>query len=339
TDSLHLSFQTAMGNTTSFANRQEVPDKWDASFMTSQKGKLAVVTGANSGIGYEAALELARKGAHVVLACRSEAKGREAEANIRELIASTAGAGTVEYMQLDVSDLSSVKTFAEEFKQTHDRLDVLINNAGVLGGPYTLSVDGYERQFATNHLGPFALTAQLFDVLKQSAPSRVVNVSSALARQVKSFDEDEMMPTEKTYSQFQAYKTTKLCNLLFTMELSRRMEAGEVKGVAVVACHPGLTTTNLEVAPAASSNWFWTTLYKVSGLIPRQNAQMGALPTLYAATGSDVKSSDYFGPKHFGTFGHPVREDPSELSKSEVSATQLWALSEKLVHLSFGIKQ
>ncbi|RLN58821.1 hypothetical protein BBJ28_00025057, partial [Nothophytophthora sp. Chile5] len=167
-----------MGNASSADTRPQVPDNWDATQMSSQKGKVAIVTGANSGIGYETALELARHGAHVVLACRNEARGQRAEANIREILASTPDAGTVEFKQVDVSDLSSVKTFSEEFTKAHDRLDLLINNAGVMAVPYAKTVDGYERQFATNHLGHFALTAQLFPLLKQSASSRVVNTSS-----------------------------------------------------------------------------------------------------------------------------------------------------------------
>ncbi|EGZ25243.1 hypothetical protein PHYSODRAFT_311821 [Phytophthora sojae] len=328
----------------SAASRSQVPDKWDASRISSQQGKLAVVTGGNSGIGYETALHLARNGAHVVLACRDIQRGRAAETKIRETLASDPdAAGSVEFMQVDVSDLASVKQFASEFKKTHDRLDLLINNAGVMGGAYAKTVDGYERQFATNHLGHFALTAQLFDVVKQSAPARIVNVSSMVHRNAFwTFDEDNIMAaSERNYSQWFNYANTKLCNILFTFELDRRMKAAGVEGVTAVACHPGTTSTNLLTAPSTSnSNWMWTTAFKLWTLMPRQTIEMGALPTLYAATGSDVKGGDFFGPKHFNAmFGHPVRETPSKLSYSTIAATKLWTLSERLAHLSFDINK
>ncbi|KAE8882524.1 hypothetical protein PF005_g7958 [Phytophthora fragariae] len=329
----------------SAGSRPQVPDKWDASQISSQQGKLAVVTGGNSGIGYETALQLARNGAHVVLACRDVQRGREAETKIREALASdsNAAAGTVEFMHVDVSDLSSVKQFAQEFKKTHDRLDLLTNNAGVMGGAYSTTVDGYERQFATNHLGHFALTAQLFDVVKQSAPARIVNVSSMLHRNAFwTFDEDEVMASsERKYSQWFNYANTKLCNILFTFELDRRIKTAGVEDVTAVACHPGTTSTNLLTAPSTSnSNWMWTTAFKLWTLMPRQSIEMGALSTLYAATGDDVKGGDFFGPKHLNAmFGHPVRETPSKLSHSTSAATKLWTLSERLARLSFDINK
>ncbi|RLN55468.1 hypothetical protein BBJ28_00026174, partial [Nothophytophthora sp. Chile5] len=189
----------SMGNTSSANTRPQVPNHWDATQISSQKGKVAIVTGANSGIGYETALQLARHGAHVVLACRNEARGQQAEANIREILASTSDAGTVEFKQVDVSDLSSVQSFSEEFMKTHHRLDLLVNNAGVMAVPYSKTVDGYERQFATNHLGHFALTAQLFSLLKQSASSRVVNTSSYVHRGITATNLVKVPATENNW--------------------------------------------------------------------------------------------------------------------------------------------
>ncbi|RLN06481.1 hypothetical protein BBJ28_00019563 [Nothophytophthora sp. Chile5] len=316
-----------------------MPKKWDAQQIPSQKGTLAIVTGANSGLGFETALELSRKGAHVVLACRNETRGRGAEAKIRELLASTMDAGTAEFVQLDVSDLTSVRSFSEQFTKTHDRLDLLINNAGVMGGDYAQTVDGYERQFATNHLGHFALTAQLLPLLQSAPSSRVVNVSSGLSRTVSSFNEKELNASEENYGQVEAYNVSKLCNLLFTMELARRLRTSNVNGVTVVACHPGIADTNLTTSPSASnSSWLWKVLFKLSWLLPHHSAQMGVLPTLYAATGSEVESGDYFGPKYLRSFGTPAREDPPKLSKSTDAATKLWVLSEQLAHLSFEIR-
>ncbi|ETK84569.1 hypothetical protein L915_10462 [Phytophthora nicotianae] len=311
--------------------RRQMPDKWDASRIPSQEGKVAVVTGSNSGIGYETALELARKGAHVVLACRSEERGREAERSLRETLSSTPEAGKVTFAKLDLGDLNSVKKFSEDFKKSHRRLDLLINNAGIMGGAWGLSADGHERQFATNHLGHFALTAQLFPLLKLSTPSRIVNVSSFMHRQAKWNEDDIMVTSEDKYREMDNYNVTKLSNILFTLELARRIESSGVEGVTSVACHPGLTKTNLASASASSSGrGMWWLAYKITEMTPRQSSQMGTLPTLYAATGSDVRGGDFFGPKHLQLFGYPVREDPSEISKSKSGAKKLWTLSEKL---------
>ncbi|KAE9308033.1 hypothetical protein PF008_g21081 [Phytophthora fragariae] len=330
-----------MGNKSSIS--PQVPAKWEASQIPSQNGKVAVVTGASSGIGYETALQLARKGAHVVLACRDESRGRQTEADLRKELAADSASGTVEYMRLDVSDLSSVRHFSEEFKKTHDQLDLLINNAGIMGGSYALSPDGYERQFATNHLGHFALTAQLLEILTKSAPSRVASVSSFVHRQAwLRFDATEVMaPNEKAYSQWSNYANTKLYNILFTKELNRRLRGKGIHGVTAVACHPGISSSNLFTAPSSDNrSWFWKIFFKVSTVIPHQSTQMGALPTLYAATGDNVAGGDFFGPGSLGTFfGHPRRETPSKLSQSTKAAWKLWEASEKLASVNFFFKE
>ncbi|KAI9920658.1 hypothetical protein PsorP6_001053 [Peronosclerospora sorghi] len=316
-----------------------VPPKWTALQIPSQKGKVAIVTGANSGIGYETALELARKGAHVVLGCRNEERGRAAERTLQQTLSSDSEAGKVEFVPLNLGDLRSVQKFAVEITKTHPHVHLLINNAGIMGGAYGLSVDGYERQFATNHLGHFALTAHLFPLLKQTPDSRIVNVSSLMHRKASTWNEDEIMVTsEDHYQEMKNYSMTKLSNILFTHELARRMRAAGIEGVKAVACHPGITATSLATASAANSRgWWWWVIYKVTDLMPRQSCAMGSLPTLYAATGKDVASGNFFGPQHFQIFGYPVREDPSELSKSTSGATKLWTLSEKLTRLSFDV--
>ncbi|KAE8979982.1 hypothetical protein PR003_g23872 [Phytophthora rubi] len=299
-----------MGNSSSNSvavnSRPQVPDTWSASDIPSQSGKLVVITGANSGIGYQAALELARKGADVVLACRSEARGKQAEQRLRDALASSPGAGTVKFMLLDVSDLSSVKRFAQEFNATHHRLDLLINNAGVMAVPYAKTVDGYERQFATNHLGHFALTAQLFPLLKASAPSRVVNTSSiahkdaTLARFVSG---GGVMHTDaKGYGSVRVYAESKLCNLLFTFELGRRVRDQK--------------------------------------LIPlRQDVPMGTLPTLYAATGADVESGDYYGASRLWEIrGPPKRVEALAIAHDETTAKNLWDESERLANVKFDVQ-
>ncbi|ETI46900.1 hypothetical protein F443_08781 [Phytophthora nicotianae P1569] len=324
--------------------RPQVPDNWDASQIPSQKGKTVVITGANSGIGYEAALELMRKGAHVVLACRNEGRAKEAEKKLREALASTHDAVSVEFMMLDVSDLESVNKFADKFKARHNRLDLLINNAGVMAVPYAKTVDGYERQFATNHLGHFALTAQLFPLLKQSTPSRVVNVSSLahLTASLEHFTSGSqiMRANDKGYSPSEVYGETKLSNLLFTFELTRRLKAQNVSGVTSVACHPGFTATNLMAPPASEGGWFSRLFWRIGGILPvLQDAHTGALPTLYAATGADVESGDYYGPgNYFEIWGPPKRVHAKKSAHDKNAAQNLWDESERLSKFKFDVQ-
>ncbi|KAL7690782.1 putative short-chain dehydrogenase/reductase SDR, NAD(P)-binding domain superfamily [Plasmopara halstedii] len=324
-------------------SRPQVPNNWNASQITSQKGKTVIITGANSGIGYETALELARKGANVVLACRSEERGKEAEKKLREALASTADAGSVNFKKLDVSDLKSVSKFANEFKSSHDRLDLLINNAGVMAVPYAQTVDGNERQFAVNHLGHFALTATLFPMLKRSTPSRVVNVSSIAHKQAKlehfTSGSSIMRLSDEGYNPIEVYGETKLNNLLFTFELTRKMKAQNVTGVTSVACHPGITSTNLSAAPGSEGSWFSRLLWKIGDHLPlSQNSLMGALPTLYAATAPDVENNDYFGPNnYFEVWGPPKRVEASEAAHDETAAQNLWKESERLAKVKFDV--
>ncbi|RMX67811.1 hypothetical protein DD238_000444 [Peronospora effusa] len=317
-----------------------VPDAWDVSQIISQKNKVAIVTGANSGLGYETALQLALRGAHVVLACRNKAKGYDAESKLKETLNRQSEHGSVSFMPLDVSDLTSVSTFVKAFKRVHTRLDLLVNNAGVMGGSYALTVDGYERLFATNHLGHFALTAQLFDLLKKSEASRVVNVSSGLHKRGEaSFNEDEIMATsEDKFGQLQTYGETKLCNILFTIEMDRRLKAAGITNVIVVACHPGYVATNLGAnMAAANNNWiYWLVIKLITFLPGGKDPLMGAMPTLYSATGSEVIGGDYIGPKDRGT-GEPARHEPANVCKSKSAGLKLWEYSEKLAKLTFTI--
>ncbi|KAF1321444.1 Ww domain-containing oxidoreductase, partial [Globisporangium splendens] len=321
-------------------NTTQVPEKWDASKIPSLTGKTAIVTGANSGIGYEMALELARKGAHVVLACRSAERGKQAEARIRESLVMTPAAGEVEFAKLDVGSLKSVKEFADEFTNRHDRLDILINNAGILAAKYDVSVDGYESQFAINHLGQFALVAHLFGVLKKSAPCRIVNVSSVLHHDAK-FDEDNIVKFATKYDAGTVYGDSKLCNILFTKELDRRIKAAGIVDVTAAVSHPGLTETNVFSQSIAEGGFFARLKTRMLTSLPLfQPASMGALPTLFAATAPNVQGGDYFGPNGFKQMrGYPTTEEPSDIAKSTSAAKKLWVLSERLAHLSFEVKQ
>ncbi|KAI9921851.1 hypothetical protein PsorP6_001068 [Peronosclerospora sorghi] len=319
-----------------------VPDTWRVSQIPSQIDKVVVVTGANSGLGYETALQLALRGAHVVLACRNEKKGLEAESKLRETLNHESGSGSVEFLPLDLSDLKSVGHFVTLFKRRHNRLDILVNNAGVMGGSYTLTVDGYERMFATNHLGHFALTAQLFDLIKKSDHSRVVNVSSGLHKKwAASFNEKKIMvSSEERFGQVQTYGETKLCNLLFTLEMDSRLRTAGLDHVTVVACHPGYVKTNLgSNMAAANTNWIYWLLIKLVTLLPGgKSPEVGAMPILYAATGDEVVGGDYIGPKDRHS-GAPARHEPAIQCTSESARSNLWAYREKLANVTFTLEK
>ena len=252
-----------------------VQDHWTTANMPDLTGKVIIVTGANSGIGYEAAKEFARKGAQTILACRSMDK---AQAALAELQAEVPQA-KAEIMELDLASLASVRQFAEAFKAKYDQLDVLVNNAGIMMVPYGRTEDGFERQLGTNHLGHFALTGLLFDLLASTPGARVVNVSSG-GHRFGEMDFDNLMFEEgEGYSPMGAYGRSKLANLLFTYELQRRFEALGVQAEALAA-HPGVSETNL--ANHMIPDWAMPLARPLFSLM-MQSAAMGALPTIRAA--------------------------------------------------------
>jgi NAD(P)-dependent dehydrogenase (short-subunit alcohol dehydrogenase family) len=266
--------------------------KWTAEQIPDLTSKIAIVTGANSGIGYETALALARKGATMILACRNVEKG---EAAVQQIVQKEPTA-KAELMQLDLSDLGSVLSFTQVFANHYDRLDLLINNAGIMRTPFGKTADGFELQFGTNHLGHFALTGLLLDRIIRAPQARVVTVSSGGERFGK-IDFDNLN-AEKGYDAGRAYGQSKLANLLFTYELQRRFEDAGVDAIAAAA-HPGWTVTNLQV--------HWPTLQILNPLIGQQPV-MGALPTLYAATAPDIQGGDYYGPDGWlGLRGYPTK--------------------------------
>lgn len=308
--------------------------------MPSLTDKIVVVTGGNSGIGYEAALAMARHGAHVVLACRNAGKAQAAADRILEEIAATEGHGTVETMTLDVSSLQSVRDFCTQFRATHDRLNVLVNNAGIMSVPFGLTVDGIERQFETNHLGHFALTAQLFDMLKASAPARVVCVSSGQHRNGRIVPREEIVATdEKNFKPMKAYAQSKLYNVVFATELGHRLNAKGITGVTASACHPGAAKTNVAVAPSTENGFFTRMMWKTVTALPIvQDAASGALPTLYAATGPDVVNGDFYGPSGcLSLMGSPTLEEPSKDARNREFGRLLWEESERLSKVNFTV--
>ena len=304
---------------------------WTADDIPDLSGKTIVVTGGNSGIGYEAALALARKRAEVILACRDLGKARTAAAQI----AASAGA-KVDVMELDLSNLASVRGFSDAFHLKHQALDVLCNNAGVMAIPYRQTADGFEMQFGTNHLGHFALTGLLLDRLLATEGARVVNVSSGAHRMGKIRFDD--LQWKNGYRKWSAYGQSKLANLLFTLELQRKVNAAGRKLLAV-ACHPGYAATNLQAAgPRMQGSSMLESLFSVGNSLLAQSAAMGALPTEYAAVAPDVHGNDYIGPDGIGElWGTPEHVGRSAAAQDGAVASRLWEVSEQLtnVHYTF----
>jgi len=303
---------------------------WTAADLPDLSGKVFVVTGGNSGLGLETARELSRKSAHVVIACRDAAKAATALSEIR---AGARGA-SIEAVNLDLASLASVRAFAEAFCANHHRLDALCNNAGVMALPYRKTADGFEMQFGTNHLGHFALTGFLLDVLCATPGARVVNVSSSAHRFGRIRFDD--LQSERSYGRWRAYGQSKLANLLFTYELARRVEKA---GVALlsVAAHPGYAATNLQTAGPRMEGAAWMERLSLLGnRLFAQSAGMGALPTLYAATAPDVRGGDYFGPDGVGEmWGSPTRVRSSARAQDRESAARLWQVSRDLTGVRF----
>jgi NAD(P)-dependent dehydrogenase (short-subunit alcohol dehydrogenase family) len=288
------------------------------------------VTGANSGIGFEAARVLVARGAHVVLACRDPRRAEDAASRIQDA-SSGAEVGTV---RLDLASLASVRNAADHMRSQYDRLDLLINNGGVMERPYEQTMDGFELTFATNHLGHFAFTGLLLDRLLATPGSRVVSVSSvAHARGTMNFDD---LQSERGYSPDHAYSQSKLANVLFTYELDRRLRAAGAETRAL-ACHPGIvltglykTSSRLERA-ALSPRLRWLNSRFV------QSAAMGALPTLRAATDPGARGGEFYGPPGRGYTGYPVRVESSSRSHDEAVQRRLWEASERLTGVTFPL--
>jgi NAD(P)-dependent dehydrogenase (short-subunit alcohol dehydrogenase family) len=296
-------------------------DGWDAERIPDQTGRTAVVTGANSGLGLVAARELARRGARVVLACRNMEKGRAALAEV----AAAATGPEPELEGLDLADLSSVRSFADKFRATHDHLDLLINNAGVMASPRRLTKDGFELHLGTNHLGHFALTNLVLPVM-EGRHARVVTLSSNAHKTVRRIAFDNLNG-ERRYFRWNAYGQSKLANLLFALELDRRLRA-ERSTVKSLAAHPGYAATNLQSAAAPLVDRL---IMKVSNTVVAQSDEMGALPVLYAATEPGLEGGTYVGPDGIGEQrGHPKVVRPSGAARDEQAASRLWEVSAEL---------
>jgi NAD(P)-dependent dehydrogenase (short-subunit alcohol dehydrogenase family) len=297
---------------------------WTADDIPNQDGKIALVTGANSGLGFEDARALAGKGATVIMACRCVDKGEAAARQIR----GDYPAAAVDVMALDLASLESVRRFAGEFARRHATLQLLINNAGVMALPDRReTADGFEMQFGTNHLGHFALTGLLMPLIACTPGARVVSVSS-MAHRLGRINFDDLNAT-RSYRRWTAYGQSKLANLLFIYELQRRFEAAGVDAAAVAA-HPGWSSTHLQ-----QHSGFFSALNPVLA----QKPHMGALPTLYAATAAGVSGGEYYGPDGlFGMRGYPVRAGSSRRSYDRTVAARLWSVSEELTGVHYDLK-
>jgi len=304
--------------------------KWTAADIPDLSGRAVVVTGANSGIGLEAARQLAGAGAHVVLACRDARRGEAAAEEIRTTYADV----SLEVSELDLASLSSVRDFAKGVAERHPALAVLVNNAGVMAIPRRETADGFEMQLGTNHLGHFALTGLLLGPLFAAPSSRVVTVSSNAHRMGRMHWDD--LQGERRYGRWAAYGQSKLANLLFHRELARRLDAQPCETISV-ACHPGYAATNLQFGGARmeGSGWKERGMTLVNWLFA-QSAAMGALPTLYAAVADDVENGDVIGPDGLGeAWGHPKKVRPGAAARDDAAAQRLWDVSEDLTGVRY----
>lgn len=303
---------------------------WTEASIPDQHNKRVVITGGNSGIGYEAARALAARGAHVILAVRNAAKGEAAMTKIRR----ANPAAALEMMALDLSDLASVRRFAEAFLQRFEQLPLLIDNAGIMAIPYRRTVEGFEMQFGTNHLGHFALTGLLLPALLAAPGARIVVVSSMMHRAGRI--DFANLDGAKSYVPWSAYSQSKLANLLFAYELQRRFAASGATAIAV-ACHPGWAATNLQAgASRMRGSRFGEQLSALGNRALAQSAAMGALPTLYAATAAGVNGCDYIGPLDWmGMRGAPGKVRSNAQSYDPALAARLWQVSEELTGVRY----
>lgn len=288
--------------------------------MPDLSGRTALVTGANSGLGFHTALELSRHGARVLLACRSPQRAEQALGRL-----SLAG-GKGELVTLDLSSLASVRAAAAEVAGRVEMLDLLVNNAGVMAPPRTLTEDGFELQLGTNHLGHFALAGRLLPLLLAAPAARVVTVSSG-AHRMGSIAFDDLMG-ERSYRRWGAYGQSKLANLLFTRELDRRF--GD--RLTAVAAHPGYAATHLQTGQGQP---LLEALMRVGNATIAQSDAAGAWPTLYAATAGGVRGGQYFGPGLFELRGHPKQVGRSAAAQDDAAAARLWTVSAELTGTSY----
>lgn len=294
--------------------------------LPNQDGRIIIVTGANSGLGYETTLTLAKKGAKVIMACRSLSKANIAKEKIQQQVPNA----DLEVMEIDLSSLQSVRKFAKAFQAKYKTVDVLINNAGVMAPPYSKTEDGFELQLGANYLGHFLLTGLLFETIVKTPHSRVVTLSSLVHKNgVINFDD---LQSETNYDAMKAYSQSKLACLIFSFELQRRLEkVGNLQTIST-ASHPGIADT--ELSRNMPKFIYYLAKYTIAPFFTHAPSE-GAKPTILAAIG-DAKGGDYFGPTGLREMkGKPGKATATELSKDRDTAKRLWDVSEKLVDFKY----
>lgn len=299
---------------------------WTPDRLPDLAGKRYLITGGNSGIGFEAARMLGEAGGDVVIACRNPTKAEKAVAQLERM-----AKGKIETVTLDLSDLSSVRTAAEDIRRRYPKLDALVNNAGIMQTPETRTVDGFELQLGTNHLGHFLLAGLLFDLVEK-AEGRIVIVSS-IAHKFGVIHRDDLM-LEKSYSPTNAYTQSKLANLMFAIEFDRRLRAKNLP-VEAIACHPGYSNTALQsTGPGALLN----VLYAFMNPLMAQPAKKGAIPTVFAAAGTEAQSGAYYGPTGWGDARGPVGDAfVARRALDAETAAWLWEESERRVGFAWSM--
>lgn len=304
---------------------------WTQDNIPNLTGKVIVVTGANSGLGFECSRTFAEKGATVVMAVRNMAKGEKAEADILQAHPNA----SLDVMKLDVGDLSSVRAFAEAFKAKYDRLDILLNNAGVMAIPRQETVDGFEMQLGVNHLGHFALTGLLLDVIVNTPKARIHNVTSG-ANFNGSINFDDLMG-ETEYGRWAAYGQSKLANVFFTFELQKRLTAAGFDTITNTA-HPGLVIGNLQANSVAQSDTkIEGMLYRIVQPIMAQDIKMGVLPMLYAMTAEDAKGGAFYGPRRFNLRGYAAEKTANKDAYDAAALKRFWEMSKELTGVTYPI--
>ena len=293
---------------------------WTPEQLPNLAGKTYLITGGNAGIGIEAAKMLATADANIIVACRNAEKAQQAIEDVSVL-----GSGSCESVTIDLSSMASVRSAAAEVRERHQKLDGLINNAGIMQTPQTTTVDGFELQLATNHLGHFLLAGLLFDLVEKAA-GRFVVISS-IAHKFGTINFDDLMGT-KNYSPTTAYSQSKLANLLFALELDRRLKANGASA-SCIACHPGYSATQLQdTGPKGLLN----SLYKLMNPLLAQPAYRGAIPTVLAAAGREAVPGAYYGPQSMGEARGRVSDAIVATRAQDLDvAARLWSVSEKLV--------
>jgi len=299
---------------------------WNTTNIPSQKGRIFLITGANSGLGLGTAKALVKKDAHVVMAVRNMNKGTIA---YNEILQETPKA-KLDLLQVDLSDLNSVKQFAVEFKSKYDKLDVLINNAGVMMPVQRFETkQGFEGQFGTNHLGHFVLTNELFNLIEKTPNSRIVTLSSLVAKMKGGNIYWDDLQFVKSYDKMNSYAQSKLANMMFGLELHKMLKDSGSKTISVIA-HPGFTATNLQQHMGLQG--------RIMNFLMAQKIDMGVLPSLRAATDPNVKGGEYYGPAKMSNWrGYPIVNTPAEKSLNLNDRKKLWEISEQLTNSQFQI--